>query len=89
MDTQKYEQILGIVSRYNLVSLVDVTDDEYEPEARDIANRAGVLSENDLAEYIYDVFRFWFGAKLIPSKDNYVYGDMTEEIKDVVGSKYF
>lgn len=86
LKNELYKKVYEIVNKYDLIGIAFVADDEYEPEAIEIANRANILSEDKLAEYIRQVFEFWFGAGLIP-KHEAVYKNMAIEIKRICPEK--
>lgn len=80
MSIKHYEEIYKIIEKYDLVGIAWCSKDEYKSEAIDIANRASALSEEELAEYIYEVFAFWFSEEVI-EQDKSVYQQMAREIK--------
>lgn len=75
-----YKEIYKIVEKYDPVGIAYVSKDEYKSEVIDIANRAYVLPEEQLAEYIYEVFVFWFTA-IVVKEDKAIYQQMAKEIK--------
>lgn len=80
MDIKHYKEIYRIIEKYDPAGIAYVSEDEYKSEAIDIANRAYVLSEEKLAEYIYEVFVFWFTA-IVVKEDKAIYQQMAKEIK--------
>ena len=78
----KYDVVLDILAKYDPVGLADLCGkNEYSIEAIDIANRAGVLEVDDLAEWCKEVFLFWFSK----CGNNVNWHDMATEIKEKIG----
>lgn len=82
VKNEQYERVYKIIEEFDPIGIAFVSDDEYAPEARDIANRCGVLEEDELADYIYEVFKFWFGAAIVPKKKE-MYSQMAHKIKAI------
>lgn len=81
-----YDEIYNIVAKYDPAEIAWASKDEYKSEVIEIANRAIVLSEEKLAEYIYEVFKFWFGESVIKT-DMQIYKKMAAEIKTITNPK--
>jgi len=77
-----YDEIYKIVDKYDPVGISWASSDEYQPEVIEIANRAFVLTEKELADYIYEVFKFWFPESIVPHPEHTdIYKKMAKEIK--------
>lgn len=77
-----YDKVYKIVDEHDPIGISWCSDDEYKNEVLEIYNRAYVLSEEELASYIYDVFRFWFSESIVPHpKHTDMYKEMAKEIK--------
>lgn len=81
-----YQEIYQVIEKHDPAGIAWVSEDEYESEAIDIANRANVLSEEELATYIYEVFVFWLTETVI-KKDKAIYQQMAKEIKALFQTK--
>ena len=68
------------MNKYDIIGVGACLDNEYEREAIEITNRVQILSEDKLAQYIRQVFKFWFGEDLLPTNDS-IFKLMAIEIK--------
>lgn len=84
---RSYNEIYKIVDKHDPIGISWASSDEYEPEVIEIANRAFVLSEEELADYVYEVFMFWFPEPLVPHPEyTDMYKEMAKEIKELFPS---
>lgn len=83
MNNENYKKIYNIVEKYDVMGIACCSSDEYEPEAKDIANLDHSQSEEELAKQIRLVFERWFMPMLLP-KENQVFLNMAKEIKQII-----
>jgi hemerythrin len=86
MEIKHYKEIYKVIEKYDPAGIAHMSEDEYKSEVTDIANRAYVLSEEKLAEYIYEVFVFWLTETVI-KEDKTIYQQMAKEIKALFQTK--
>lgn len=82
VEDNLYKKIYKIVEKYDLMQIAFVSDDEYEPEAKDIAKLNRNLTVEEISKEIKNIFAHWFSPAIIP-EDEKIYLNMAVEIKKI------